>query len=677
MAFDPDAYLAEKTQSGGFDPDAYLAQKTGGQPSPPVEAQSTSQPEQPAEDTSKLSLLGRFIARQAERQKNAAIDTGKNIAAGAADIGATLLTPFDAAGLSAYTPSQRRQAINDFAGDSGVGQTARVLTNIAGTAGAGNLLAKGVQKIAPLVPEVATALRSGGMATGMPAAKALSMEGARNAAIRVGGGAASTAGMQAAIDPDPEHIGIAAGIGGMMPGAAKVAGEAGKVIGNRLSATHAQAITDAVQKTPIRETLQDASKAGYVIPPSYAGGGVASRLAEGLSGKYKTNQLAGIKNQKVTDSLARKAVGLPEHAPLTSEAMQTIRQNAYKSGYEPVGSIGTVATDDAYANALKSIEKPFTSAEKSFPTGKALPTDDLLTSLRVNRFNAGDALSKIQNLRNDASAAYASGNNALGAANKSAATALEDVIQRNLEFKSNAKNAYQEISDVIGKRMSGADFESVKQAKAIIGKLSQGKITHEMAIEQLGGITAKSKTASTALSEAADAISTVNNKTAEAKKLLDNFKESRILMAKAHTVENAVKEGGGHVDAMKLASRVQAGKPMTGELATIGKFANNFGDVARIPKSGDANPFTALDFMAGGLGYGISPVSLALPAARVASRGAILSGPVQNSLVKNAFQPRGLSELAYKVSQGGGGNKLAKLLENPAIRALPIAAQSR
>jgi len=99
--------------------------------------------------------------------------------------------------------------------------------------------------------------------------------------------------------------------------------------------------------------------------------------------------------------------------------------------------------------------------------------------------------------------------------------------------------------------------------------------------------------------------------------------------------------------------------------------------VARIPKSGDANPFTALDFMAGGLGYGISPVSLALPAARVASRGAILSGPVQNSLVKNAFQPRGLSELAYKVSQGGGGNKLAKLLENPAIRALPIAAQSR
>jgi hypothetical protein len=628
---------------------------------------------QPTEQP-KLTLIERFKQQQEQGKQNIAnLDYGA--LKGASNIGATLLNPFDSEARNA-----RKQAITEglqsFGADpeSQYFKGGELASEIAGTAGAGGAIAKGVRLI-PNAAKLATAIESGGLSTGANAAKEFSVQGIKNAATRVAGGAIAGGAMSGLINPD--DMGTGATLGGAIPVIGKLGGAAGKAIVNRLKATHTQAITEALQKSPIRETLKDATEAGYVVPPSYADGGVTSRLAEGLSGKYKTNQLAGIKNQKITDSLARKAVGLSEQTPLTSEAMQTIRQNAYKHGYEPVGSIGTVATDDAYASALKNIEQPFVSAEKSFPTGKSLPTDDLLTSLRVNRFNAGDALSKIQNLRNDASAAYASGNNALGAANKSAANALEDVIQRNLEFKANAKDAYQEISDVIGKRMSSADFESVKQAKSIIGKLSQGKITHEMAIEQLGGITAKSKTASTALSEAVDAISTVNNKTAEAKKLLDNFKDSRILMAKAHTVENAVKEGGGHVDAMKLAARVQSGKPMTGELATIGKFANNFGDVARIPKSGDANPFTALDFIAGGLGYGLSPYTLALPAARVAARGSVLSGAVQKSLAKNAFQPRGLSELAYQVSQGAKGNRLADLLANPAVRALPLAAQSK
>lgn len=606
-------------------------------------------------------------------------DVGAGAIRGAGSIGSTILAPLDYSGVTGMTNTERRRAMDETLRDLGINTESlaygggKIAAEIAGTAGMGGTIAKGlsvVPAVARSAPGFINAVRTGGMTAGRA-----------GMATRMAGGALSGGAMAGAINPEDAGTGMA--IGAAFPVVGKLAGEAGKYIGGKLGERNAAQLVKSAKNAPTRETLQEGIKAGYVVPPSYAGGGTTSRLAEGLSGKYKTNQAAGIRNQQVTDSLARKAVGLHESEPLTSEAMQAIRKKAYTQGYEPVGNIGTIATDTAYADALRKIEKPLAMAEKSFPTGKPLQTEDILRPLRVNRFNSGNALSKIQNLRNDASAAYAKGDNVLGKANRDAAEALEDVIQRNLEFKSNAKNAYAEIESVIGKRMPSADFDSMLKAKTVLAQLKTGKITHQMAIERIGGISAKSKTASNALSEAVDKISLANNEAEKAAALLDNFKASRVLMAKAHTVENAIKEGSGHVDAMKLASRLQAGKPLSGELETIGKFANVFRDVARIPASGDAVPFTALDFMQTGLsaplgimagGPAGATAALALPASRIAARQAILSRPVQQSLARNAFQPKGLSSLATKQISN---NTLADLLENPALRALPIAAQSR
>lgn len=657
----------------------HLDRQTGDAP------RETIQADQPAQEQGGLRDWNR-------RMGQTIANVGAGALKGASQIGATILAPLDATGITGMTSAERRAAVTGGLQEMGADpeslafKTGEIGTEIAGTAGIGGALAKGAMagaRYAPqIAPMVAKSLQTGGFATGAPSAPAMSLAGARNAAIRVGGGAASGAAMAGAINPDDAGVGAVIGAG--IPVAGKLAGETGKIASARLKEFNAQAAVKAAQLTPKRETLQEAVKAGYVIPPSYAGGGLSSRLAEGLSGKYKTNQAAGIRNQEVTDSLARKAVGLQENQPLTSEAMQGIRAKSYTQGYEPIGEIGTIATDKAYADALAKIEKPFVMAVKSFPemtrnmhgqiVPKALPTDDILRSLRVNKFNSREALSKIQNLRNDASAAYAKGDNVLGKANKEAAAALEDVIQRNLEFKANAKSAYHGISDIIGKRMSGADFDATQKAKTIIGQLSSGKITHDMAIERLGLISTKSKTATNALSDAASKISHANNEAEKAKKLLDNFRESRTLMAKAHTIENAIKEGGGNVDATKLAARLQAGKPITGELETIAKFANVFRDVARIPNSGDAVPFTALDFMQTGLsaplgilagGPAGATAALALPAARIASRQAILSKPVQKTLAQNAFQPNRLAAL------------LGQKVTNPALVNLPGNALAR
>lgn len=54
------------------------------------------------------------------------------------------------------------------------------------------------------------------------------------------------------------------------------------------------------------------------------------------------------------------------------------------------------------------------------------------------------------------------------------------------------------------------------------------------------------------------------------------FREARQYIAKTHDVEDAIIEGSGSVDARKFGAKFQAQKPLTGELRTLGAFANNY-----------------------------------------------------------------------------------------------------
>jgi hypothetical protein len=346
-------------------------------------------------------------------------------------------------------------------------------------------------------------------------------------------------------------IGVVAGVGGKFVGD-KAAAYVTRKVGENATNLAAQQSRNQARDA----TLAAGQKAGYVVPPSYAESGVGSRLLEGISGKYKTNQLAAIKNQEVTDSLVRKSLGLADDAPLTSEAMQNLRNVAYQSGYEPLASAGAMKATPQYDAALNSIVSKYNAAQQSFPGAAKNDVSELVKSFRVKDFDSGSAVQAVRVLRENADDAFRQGNNALGKASKDIAKAIENEIEANLSK--------------MGK--PGAD-------------------------------------------------------------LLKNFRDARTLMAKSHTVEDALKEGAGRVNAAKLASRVQAGKPMTGELETIGKFANVFPDVAKMPQSGYANPLTVLDYAAGGIGYGVNPWALALPAARVASRYGILSRPYQSAFV--------------------------------------------
>lgn len=180
---------------------------------------------------------------------------------GAADIGATLLTPIDFAlsklGVSDTTPDSRRESLGQFFKEqadpeSVAFKVGEIGADIAGTAAIPGLLGKAA-KAAGAAPKVVSALQSGGFRLGGPAATTFTGKAA-DAALRVGAGAA--AGGAAAGLVNPEDAGTGAMIGGALPPAIKGAAMAGH--GLRSAGEH---ILGKMTGTSA-ETLREAFRAG-------------------------------------------------------------------------------------------------------------------------------------------------------------------------------------------------------------------------------------------------------------------------------------------------------------------------------------------------------------------------------------------------------------------------------
>ena len=68
-----------------------------------------------------------------------------------------------------------------------------------------------------------------------------------------------------------------------------------------------------------------------------------------------------------------------------------------------------------------------------------------------------------------------------------------------------------------------------------------------------------------------------------AAQMLDDFRAARQRMAISHSIENAIREGTNNVSATKLASDLQRGRYMTGDLQNIAEFASRFPRVSQLP----------------------------------------------------------------------------------------------
>ena len=343
--FNPDEYLGI-TQ--GFDPDAYLGVKKTA-PLAPVGDRLQRQ----------LGLTARYLTEGIVGTGD--ILTSPIRALGNAILPESLQAKPLAPALTRNLPQPETTMERMVAGPS------RALASTLGTGGIG-ALAKPVSQLGKTIQQAftANAPTQAAAATGGGLGQAATQE--------LGGGAVAQ---------------TLAGLGGGLAGAGLVRPQA---IGPS---------TQQLQNATRDETLKLGRDAGYVALPTDVGGRKAGRFLEGVSGKFKTEELASARNQQVTNQLTKKYLDLPEDTPLTTEVLENARTSVYPA-YEAIAETGTITlgNKNPFSNIVTGINKA--------TGGKNALMQDIPDTYTID---AATAIQRLKELRSDGSAYLRSGTN--------------------------------------------------------------------------------------------------------------------------------------------------------------------------------------------------------------------------------------------------------------------------
>lgn len=340
-----------------------------------------------AELTAKLKANGMsFDAPKAETSLAQDIGQGVgNLAAGAlrgaGSIGATLLRPFE----TATENQQRRQSMDDalqsFGAepDSWMYKGGKLGGEIAGTAGAGGVLAQGITRLAPAaasaprVAQVLEALKSGGFTLGGKAATTLGGKAA-DVGIRALGGAVSGGAQAGMIDPG--EAGTGALIGGALPVAVQAAGKLAGGVGNMVRYVNRPAEVKLANKLAqslgmsVDELSQAVTQTGPNMLPGYQATVpqiLQNPITSQLQRTLKTAGANGLGDaERVQQGAFREA--LERVAPVDV----TVQDAANRAG----GAIQDYA-NSAYKQAGKRVTAAFDSVDPFKESAINLPIDEM------------------------------------------------------------------------------------------------------------------------------------------------------------------------------------------------------------------------------------------------------------------------------------------------------------
>jgi len=341
-------------------------------------------------------------------------------------------------------------------------QLARVGGNIAATAPAVTALGGAV---APMLPRLGQAIRSGGMTTGAAPVGAVARAG--DMGIRVAGGAAG--GGVAAGMVNPEDAGAGAVIGALAPPVVQGLGRVGQAVGNTLRGP--------AQSPQLAQAVIDARQAGYVIPPTQARPTLGNRILEGFSGKITTAQNASARNQTVTNRLAAETLGLPGDTVLSPQVLNQVRAQAGQA-YNAIERSGVITPGPAYAQALDRIQAPYRTAAQGFPNAPANPVVEAIEALRSPSFDASAAVAQLRNIRDQADTAFTRGERGAGRSLREGAAALEDAIEAHLQQIGNPQ-LLQEFTDA--RRLIAQTYSIEKALNPVTGTVDAKKLAAQVA----------------------------------------------------------------------------------------------------------------------------------------------------------------------------------------------------
>lgn len=208
-------------------------------------------------------------------------------------------------------------------------------------------------------------------------------------------------------------------------------------------------------------SVQVARDNGYVLPPSMITerpGAVASTWA-GISGKVKMQQAASARNQSVTNELGAAALGLPRDTTLTDSVFEKVRRDAGRVYEDVASALPQINVDGQFREEMLELSGANGAAAADFPdlvNNKDI--EDLSTSLfDTEKFRPRAGIDLVRALRFKANANLKGFGGpeklALGLAQREAANAVDNLIERNLAAagKPNLVNAYRAARKMIAK----------------------------------------------------------------------------------------------------------------------------------------------------------------------------------------------------------------------------------
>lgn len=245
----------------------------------------------------------------------------------------------------------------------------------------------------------------------------------------------------------------------------------GGALKDRLSRITQSLTTRAAQNKGKDEIAKVAVELGYTIPPTSANPTAKNAVLESLGGKVLTEQKASLNNQQITNTLARKAIGLADDAPLSSETLAGLRQQAGQV-YEQAKNLGTFTTDKKFMGDLSAISRETSKVSKEFPELLDKGIGELVNQFKRDTISAESVVELTKLLRERASAAYRAGNNEIGKANRSISNALEGLMERNIASSA----APQFLKTFRDARTTIAKAHTIEDAMDEAGNISSRKL---------------------------------------------------------------------------------------------------------------------------------------------------------------------------------------------------------
>lgn len=233
----------------------------------------------------------------------------------------------------------------------------------------------------------------------------------------------------------------------------------------------------------------------------------------------------------------------------------------------------------------------------------------------------------------------------LQAVRNKASQAYEDVKNTGLV---NADRQYFSDLDAIQQRYqtaaSGFPRLSRNEVKTLTDGLRENQFTPAEAIEQIKllsedankafktgetGIGKANRQAMMALEDMLDRhLQTVG----ASPDLIQKYRDAKKMIAKTYSWQGALNPDG-NINAVKIGKQLENGKPMDGDLLTVGKFGSQFPKAAQMSEKTGGNPFGMVDAGLGLAGAIHSPPMAVLAGARPALRALVTSKPYQDLMV--------------------------------------------